>query len=110
MEIKPISFSDQMRMMRGVESIQPVQTPGIEKTGQQDKPSFADFFSQQIQQVNELGLEGDRRVQSAMMGNEPNPHDAVLAMQKAEVSFKLMMSVKDKLEQAYQQILRAQIG
>lgn len=73
------------------------------------KVSFGDFLMRSIDRVNELGVDADRQMQMAITGKQPNPHAALLAVQEAEISFTLMMSIKERLEAAYQQLSRMQI-
>lgn len=111
MDIKGIPFSDQMRMIRGVESIAPKSiepTPGqVEEGG---KASFMDLLVQQMDSANKAGLEADNLIKRAAAGDEVNPHETVIAVQKADISFNLMLSIKDRLEQAYQTLIRTQMG
>jgi flagellar hook-basal body complex protein FliE len=44
-----------------------------------------------------------------MTGESKDLHSTVIAMQKADLSFQMMMQVRNKLMQAYQEIIRMQI-
>lgn len=109
MEIKPIDMSEQLRMMRGIQEGSDIRQG--QKTGPQSgQKSFHEYLSERIKEVNHLGLESERRMEGTILGTEPNPHDSVIAMQKADVAFRLLLTVKQKLEQAYQELVRTQIG
>jgi flagellar hook-basal body complex protein FliE len=108
MKIESLAMSDQLKMIKGVESISP-KVNSVNPNGNTQKQSFGDFLTKQMQEVNQLGLESDRAIQRSVTGEELNPHNTLLAITKADISFRLMMSVKEKLEQAYQQIVRTQI-
>jgi len=112
MEIKGLSFADQMRMVKGVESITPKQKINdVQGVGENtNKVSFSDYLKESISEVNKLGIESDQAIQRAVEGKELNPHDTMIALQKADLSFRLMMSVKSRLEQAYEQLIRMPIG
>jgi len=106
MEIKPIQLSDELRMLQGVDSITP--TPKAQQgVGGRE---FSEFFSEKLEELNQLGLESDRAIVRAIKGEEPNPHSTLLALQKAEISFQLMSSIKMKLEQAFRQLMQTPIG
>ena len=109
MEIKGLSFNDQMRTIRGVDSIYPKagESPKVDNS---NKLSFAEMFENRLEEVNRLGIESDRSIERLTLGEEANPHAAMIAVQKADISFKLMTAVKDKLVQAYQQLVRTPIG
>ena len=87
-----------------------LQAPGeISEPEPKGQRSFSDFFSEQLNELNELGLESDRAIARRLEGRETNPHATLLALQRAEISFQLMMSVKRRIEQAYQEIIRTPI-
>ena len=111
MDIKGIQFSEQMKMIRGVDSITPrnlESVPGQAEEG--GKVSFMDMLASQIDNANQAGLQADQMIKQATNGEEMNPHETVIAVQKADISFNLMLSIKDKLEQAYQALIRTQMG
>ena len=108
MEIKGLSLSDQLQMLKGVEPITPRSTKSVVDPAK--KQDFLDFLKTQLQEANNAGLEADQKLQDTIEGKVANPHETIIAIQKADVSFRLMMSVKDQLEQAYQQIMRTSIG
>lgn len=113
MKIDPISFGEQLKMMRGVGGVTPKDKNLLEGISQapttKEKVSFSDFLTQQFNQVNTQGLEAEQAITNAVSGKEVNPHSAIIAVQKANVSLSLMMSIKDRLEKAYQEILRMQV-
>jgi flagellar hook-basal body complex protein FliE len=100
------SFADELKMLRGIEPMTPTPKAGGVSKG----ASFGDFLEQQLSEVNQLGLDVEKKMQEAIEGKSSNPHDVQIAIQKADVAFKLMLSVKDQLEQAYQNVMRTSIG
>jgi flagellar hook-basal body complex protein FliE len=48
--------------------------------------------------------EADRAVERLMLGEEVTPAEVLTAVQKADIAFKLMMQIRNKLIQAYQEI------
>ncbi len=115
MEIKGLSMLDQLRGMRGVESIIPKKTEalpeGVDLSPQPGgkKVSFGEFLSQQFEESNRLGIEAEQAIQRSVMGTETNPHAAMIAVQKADVSLTLLMSLKERIERAYQELIRTPI-
>jgi flagellar hook-basal body complex protein FliE len=106
MEIKAGNLFDELRMLRGVEPITNGQGPKAAVGG----VSFSDLLEQKLGEVNQLGLEADKKIQEAIEGRSENPHETQIAIQKADVAFKLMLSVKEQIEQAYQTVMRSSIG
>ena len=71
--------------------------------------SFGQVLKDSLTQVNALQQEADAAIQSLATGGTATLHDTMLAVQKAELSFKLMMQVRNKIVEAYQEVLRMQV-
>ena len=113
MEIKGLSMLDQMRMMKGVEGISPKQTQGVQGAGDAPaggkKVSFGEYLQHQLEETNRLGIEAEQAIQKSVMGQDENPHATMIAVQKADISLSLLMSVKERIERAYQELIRTPI-
>ena len=70
---------------------------------------FGEILKDAISTVNELQKTSDLEVQKLMAGESQDLHTTVIAMQKADLSFQMMMQVRNKIVQAYQEIMRTQI-
>lgn len=86
--------------------LRPAAGPGGGQTG---GPSFADTLKESISEVNRLQEEADQAVQNLATGQETNLHETMLALEKADLSFRLMMQVRNKIVDAYQEIMRTQL-
>ncbi len=82
-----------------------VPQPPSEKNG----PGFGEILKDAISTVNELQKQSDQEIQKLMTGESQDLHTTVIAMQKADLSFQMMMQVRNKIVQAYQEIMRRQI-
>ena len=82
-----------------------VATPG-QKVGQQ---GFMDMLKSAVDQVNEIQHESGRLEDAVASGENMNIHQAIIAGEKAGLSFRLMMQVRNKLLDAYQEVSRMQI-
>jgi flagellar hook-basal body complex protein FliE len=72
--------------------------------GPQDAASFKNFLMESLDQVNSLQQDADLAVQQLVTGGDANPAEVLTAVQKADLSFRMMMQVRNKLMQAYQEI------
>lgn len=79
--------------------------PSSDSTG----PSFSEILKKSIEQVNDAQLQADSAIKAAIAGQATDIHDTMIAIQKADVSLKLMMEVRNKLLEAYQDIMRTQV-
>jgi flagellar hook-basal body complex protein FliE len=57
-----------------------------------------------VDQVDALSLDARYKVSSVIEGGGGDVHDAMIAVEKADLSFQLMLQVRNKVVQAYQQI------
>ena len=81
MDIKLASgFADELRMLRGIEPMTPAPKPGA--VGVSKGASFGDFLEKQLSEVNELGLDVEKKMQAAVEGKSSNPHEVQIAIQK----------------------------
>jgi flagellar hook-basal body complex protein FliE len=88
-----------------VPEIRMPQVQGKEKGG----AVFGDVLKDAISTVNELQKQSDQEIQKLMTGESQDLHKTVIAMQKADLSFQMMMQVRNKIVQAYQEIMRMQV-
>ena len=66
-------------------------------------------LQQSIAEVNQLQSEADDAVQNLNTGNKKDIHGTLVALEKADISFQLLMQVRNKIVAAYQEIMRMQI-
>jgi len=57
-------------------------------------------------QVSQLQSEASMKVSTMLAGNGQDVHSAMIAVQKAELSFELMVEMRNKIVSAYQEISR----
>lgn len=70
---------------------------------------FADMLKQALQEVNEAQATSEVEARKLMTGDGADMHSAILAVQKADVSFQMMMAVRSKLIDAYREVMRMQM-
>jgi flagellar hook-basal body complex protein FliE len=73
-----------------------------------DKSPFIETLESAMNQVEQLQAQADNKVESLLQGNGTDVHSAMIAVEKADLSFQLMMQVRNKIVQAYQEISRLQ--
>jgi len=73
---------------------------------QEEKSSFGTLLKDAISTANDLQHRSDLEIQKIMTGESDELHTAVVAMQRADLSFQMMMQVRNKIVQAYQEVLR----
>jgi len=78
------------------------QTTGAREWG------FLETLHGAVDQVNQLQGAADAQVGALLEGNGMDVHSALIAVEKADLSFQLMMQVRNKIVAAYQDISRMQ--
>jgi flagellar hook-basal body complex protein FliE len=78
-------------------------------TGGHSGGSFLGSLKDAIAQVNEVQLDASQAVDKFVTGESENVHQMMMALQKADVSFQLMMQIRNKLVSAYEDIQRMQM-
>ena len=66
--------------------------------------SFKDMLLGSIQDVNQMQQQADQAVESLMTGGDANPAEVLTAVQKADLAFRLMMQMRNKMMQVYQEV------
>jgi len=79
--------------------------PGAAQGGR----AFSDFLGQMVQDVNAKQAAASRAVEGVLTGQNVPLHQAMIAMEEASVSFQLMVEVRNKLLESYQELMRMQI-
>ncbi len=67
--------------------------------------AFADELTRAIGSVEELQSQADRESAKVALGGG-NLHETALALEKADVSMRVLVKVRNKLVDAYQEIMR----
>jgi flagellar hook-basal body complex protein FliE len=70
---------------------------------------FGDVLKHAVESVNTMQQEAGRLQVAVAKGDNVNIHQAVIAGEKAGLSFKLLMAVRNKMVDAYQEIMRMQV-
>jgi flagellar hook-basal body complex protein FliE len=85
-----------------------VRSPMIQG-GEKAGTVFGEILKDAISTANDLQKQSDLQIQKFMAGESQDLHTTVIAMQKADLSFQMMMQVRNKIVQAYQEIMRMQM-
>ena len=65
---------------------------------------FKNILLEALDQVNSMQHQADQAVQQLVTGGDANPAEVLTTLQKADMSFKLMLQIRNKLVQAYQEV------
>jgi len=65
---------------------------------------FMKTLNNAMDQVGQLQSEADGKVAQLLTGNGQDVHSAMIAVEKASLAFQMMVQVRNKIVQAYQQV------
>jgi len=86
----------------GIPSSIPTATP------QAPAAPFGDLMTDAISSVNTLETQAKATVEGLVSGNGVDVHQAMIATQKADMAFELVLAVRNKAVQAYQSVIGMQ--
>jgi len=70
---------------------------------------FSDVFAGAVESVEGLGRNASSSVERFLSGEGEELHTTVLATQRAELAFEMFLQVRNKVVNAYQEIMRMQL-
>ena len=94
--------------LEGLGGISP--KPGASPAGAPDGVSpFKDLLERSIQQVNAMQEAADKAKVDLVTGGTENFGAAMVEMKKAELAFQQLVEIRNKLVDAYQEVMRMQV-
>lgn len=92
---------------RQMESLSPElsRTPDTRAVGN----TFSEMLRTSVDSVNRQQVQADTAIKELLAGRNKNIHETMLAIEKADASLKLMMQVRNKVLDAYKEIMRMQV-
>ncbi len=80
----------------------PLPPPSSNKAG--EGGSFKDVLLKSIHDVNSMQQQADKAVETLMTGGDADPAAVLTAVQKADLAFRMMMQMRNKVMQVYQEV------
>ena len=100
-ESQPIPFKELQGLGDGMK---------LQPTGAGETPSgFGNVLGRLVGEVNEKQVAAGDAVKGLLSGQSVPLHQAVIAMEEANVSFQLMVEVRNRVLEAYQELMRMQV-
>ncbi|MBW6521344.1 MAG: flagellar hook-basal body complex protein FliE [Desulfoarculaceae bacterium] len=73
------------------------------------KNGFGDIMKSTIDQVNQAQNRGDLAIEQLSTGKAESLHEVMIAVEEADISLKMLVQMRNKALQAYEEIMRMQI-
>jgi flagellar hook-basal body complex protein FliE len=75
----------------------------------QNVEAFGDMLARSLDDVNQLRLKADEAVENLVAGKQKDIHATMIALEKADVAFQLLMQIRNKIISAYETVMRTQV-
>jgi flagellar hook-basal body complex protein FliE len=72
-------------------------------------PGFAQWLSREVASTNQKLGNAERLVQRLAAGDTGNLHEVMIGIEQARLQFQLVMQVRNRMLEAYQDLLRMQV-
>jgi len=93
----------------GISSLTPTAGQGVSPTPSRNTGEFVELLGRLVDQVNDSQLNAERAVKDLVAGKIENVHEVMLAEAEADISFRMLLQARNKLVEAYKEIMRMQI-
>jgi len=85
------------------------EVPGSSKTNETNNVSFGDFLQNAINETNNLQLESTQITEDFLTGKTDDIHSVMIAGEKANLALQFTMQVRNKVVDAYKEIMNMQV-
>jgi flagellar hook-basal body complex protein FliE len=93
--------------LRGVQGA--VRPPAGGVSQDPSAPSFKDVLLDNINKVNQLQQEATTATEDLVTGKRNDLEGVLLATQKADTAFRMLLAVRNKVQQAYEEVKQVRI-
>ena len=90
-----------------IDNLQPANLPRAESDKQTAQGNFGSMIKEAINTVNKAEKDADRSVVDLLEG-KVEIHETMVALQKADISMRLLLTVRNKVLEAYREIMHMQ--
>lgn len=70
---------------------------------------FQAYLKRALGEVNDLQQQANQAIEQLIAGEQGDLQETIIALERADVSFRLMMQIRNKVLEAYQEIVRMQV-
>ena len=74
-----------------------------------ERPSFKDLLVNSISEVQRLQTQADQSIRELVSGEITDVSQVLVAIEKADIAFSTMMQMRNKIVEAYQEVIRMSV-
>ena len=100
-----------MNEINSIGPVRPRQGAAEKITGapQQNGPSFKDTLAGFLKDVNSMQVKADESIEKMAAGEITDVHQVMSTVEEANVAFNMMMEIRNKVMDAYQEVMRIRL-
>ena len=83
--------------------------PRIKEETKTTGADFANYLKEALDKVNDLQIESTKATESFLMGETDNIHNVMIAGSKANLALQMTIQVRNKVMDAYNEIMNMQV-
>lgn len=107
-------MTDPLGLIPGAQGVTPIRTPGgnAQRSAAADQaagPSFKDALMKQLDQVNRLQQDAEIAIEDVVSGKRDDLDQVMIAKQKADVAFQMLLQVRNQMMDAYEEIKQIRV-
>ncbi len=107
MAISGVNGANGLSALEAVQNV--LKTGSASGTAGVDATAFADFLSQAISDANETTLNSSAYTDALLSGEVTNLHDVTISSSETTLAISLVVQIRDRLVEAYNEIMRMQV-
>lgn len=91
--------------LESMDSLKGIKTPQIG----QERQTFGQMLANSISEVNSLQHQANEAIENLVTGRSRNLHETMIAVEQAEIAFMTMNQIRQKVIEAYHEVMRMQV-
>ncbi len=95
--------------IKSLGSIDPRAAYGHVGNTQAPRTPFAEQLKNAVAEVNDLQIRREDLVEQMVTGEVTEVHDVMIAAKESQLAFELLLEIRNKLLESYQEIMRMQV-
>ncbi len=98
-------------MVDKISGLGPIEPSKLNGTGKSEETgnAFKKVLEKFLSEVNDMQLNADESIKKLASGEIKDLHQVMTALAEADISFKMMMTIRNKLIEAYKEIMKMQV-
>ncbi len=93
----------------GIGPVQPLRTPAGGAPVDPNAPAFGDVLREELRAVNQLQQDAARAIEDLQTGRRDDLEGVLIATQQADNAFKMLLQVRNKMLEAYEEIKQIRV-